>query len=41
MINNRVYRLGEKLNGFEIVQVEARQIVLRKDDIEIVLPMSE
>jgi hypothetical protein len=41
MINNRVYRLGEKLNGFEIVKVEARQVVLRRDEIEIVLPMSE
>jgi len=41
MINNCVYRLGEKLNGFEIVKVEARQVVLRRDDIEIVLPMSE
>jgi len=41
MINNRVYRLGETLNGFELVKVEPRQVILQKDDIEIVLPLSE
>lgn len=41
MINNRIYRLGEKINDFKIVRIEPRQIVMHQGDIEVVLPMSD
>lgn len=41
MINNKIYKQGEKINGFTITKVMPRQVVMERDGIEIILPMSE
>jgi len=41
MINSRIYSRGDKINGFVITKVMARQVVFERDGIEITLPMSE
>lgn len=41
LINDRVYRLGDKINGFAVSKIESRRVVLEKDGIEIHLRMSD
>lgn len=41
LINDRIYRLGDKINNFRVTKIESRRVVLENGGIEIHLEMSE
>ena len=41
MINDRIYRLGDRINGFVVETVESRSATLVKDDVAIRLEMGD
>jgi len=38
-INGRLIRIGESVQGFELVEIRSRELVLRKDGLVVVLEM--
>lgn len=39
MINGELFKVGDKVRGFEIVSVKSRQVTVKKDGVEVVLEM--